>query len=66
MNLKTQFTKPECDKFRAECNFTPDELEVFNLRTQAKTITEICFLLHMSQATVNRKIKNIKSKITRI
>lgn len=66
MNIKTEFTGPECDKFRALCNFTPDELAVFNLRVQGKSIVEISMALSMSEATVYRRQQGIKSKIHRV
>ena len=66
MNIKTELTEPECEYFRAKCNFTPDELDVFNLRVKANSIVEICFKLNMSESTVNRKIKNIKCKMLKV
>lgn len=66
MNLKSGFTEPECARFRSVCNFTPDELAVFDLRVRAKSIVEIACALNMSEATVSRRIRGIKDKINRI
>lgn len=66
MNLKTEFTEPECERFRRLCNFTPDELEIFNRRVKDQSIVKITVDLNMSESTVNRKIKNIKRKICKI
>lgn len=66
MNLKKDFTKAECDYFRAECNFTPSELVVFNLRVQDKSITAIASALHMSDSAVYTRIRNIKRKIIKV
>ena len=66
MNIKTEFTEPECQRFRALCNFTPDELSVFNLRVKAKSRVEISIALNMSVATVDRRIHNIKKKIHKV
>ena len=66
MNLKTEFTEIECDRFRRDCNFTPDELNVFNLRVKDHSIVEISMRLNMSESTVSRKIKNIKRKIVKV
>lgn len=66
MNLKTEFTEPECEYFRNVCNFTPDELLVFNLRVKAHSIVEIQMELNMSESTVNRRIRGIKKKIHRV
>ena len=66
MNLKTEFTEIECDRFRRDCNFTPDELMVFNLRVKDHSIIEIYMKLQMSESTVNRRIKNIKRTIVKV
>ena len=66
MNLKTEFTEIECDRFRRDCNFTPDELNVFNLRVKDHSIVEISMRLNLSESTVSRKIKNINRKIVKV
>ena len=66
LHLKGEFTKPECDRFRALCNFTEDERKVFDLRVKGKSIVEISMSLCMSDTTVNRRIKAIKRKIYRV
>lgn len=63
LNLRTEFTEPECDKFRALCNFTNDERKVFDMRVKDNSIVQIGLALNMSESTVNRNIKNIKRKI---
>lgn len=62
----TEFTKRECDYFRRECNFTDEERAVFDLRTSARSITQICMEMHMSESTVHRRLNSIKSKIFRV
>lgn len=66
MNLNREFTAPECDRFRRDCNFTDDELAVFNLRVRGKSRIEISIDLHMSTATVDRRLRQIKMKIHRV
>ena len=66
MNIRTEFTEPECEWFRKVCNFTPDELAVFNLRVKDHSRVEIARKLSMSESTVDRKIKNIKRKIHKV
>lgn len=66
MNIKTEFTEPECERFRQECNFTDEELAVFDLRVKAHSIVEIQHELNMSESTVNRRIKSIKKKIYKV
>ena len=66
LNLKSEFTKPECDRFRELCNFTEDERKVFDLRVAGHSIIEISMTLCMAEATVNRRIRAIKRKIYRV
>lgn len=62
----TEFTKAECDKLREECNFTPDERAVFDLRSSARSIVEISMTMNISESTVNRRIHAIKKKILKV
>ena len=66
MNLKTEFTRPECDFFRQQCNFTDEERAIFDLRVKAHSLVEIQHKLHMSESTVNRRIRSIKRKIYKV
>lgn len=66
MNIKTEFTESECERFRRECNFSDEERAVFDLRVKARSIIEIQEALNMSEATVNRRIRNIKRKIYKV
>lgn len=66
MNIKNGLTAIECDRLRRDCNFTPQEMDVFDLRVRDKSIVEISQKLNMSEATVNRRIRGIKDKIVRV
>ena len=66
MNIKTEFTESECERFRRECNFSDEERAVFDLRVRSRSIIEIQEALNMSEATVNRRIRNIKRKIYKV
>lgn len=66
MNIKTEFTEPECERFRQECNFSEEERAVFDLRVKSRSIIEIQNALNMSESTVNRRIRNIKRKIYKV
>lgn len=66
MNIKTEFTEPECERFRRTYNFTDEERAVFDLRVKACSIIEIQQALNMSESTVNRRIRNIKKKIHKV
>lgn len=71
MNLKHEFTDPECKRFRQDCNFTDEELAVFNLRVKGLSVVEIEQRLKsgsfpMSESTINRRLKSIKRKIHKV
>lgn len=66
MNIRNEFTEPECEWFRRVCNFTPDERKVFDLRVKDHSIIEIAMDLDMSESTVNRRIRGIKRKIHKV
>jgi DNA-binding NarL/FixJ family response regulator len=59
-------TKPELEKILQNANFTQDEESVFWLLARGKTITEISQLENVSERTVNRKIKDIRIKVSRL
>ena len=66
MNLKTDFTEKDCEYLRAACNFTQEELEVFNLRVKSHSIIEIHQKVNLSARTVERRIHSIKRKISKV
>lgn len=66
MNIKTEFTRLECERFRRDCNFTPEELAVFDLAVKNMSNLAIGLEIGMSQATVERRIKAIKRKIIKV
>ena len=55
----------EREAVKAACSFTQDEEAVFDLKADGKSIIAIAMQLHMSDATVNRRIRSIKRKIYR-
>lgn len=66
INLKRDFTEPECEYFRKMCNFTDEERAVFDLRVKDKSVVEIRFALSMSERTIDRRLSNIKRKILKV
>lgn len=70
MNLK-EFTTIECDRFRRDCNFTPEERAVFDLRVQDISLVAILQKLEemdmpMSARTLDRRLSAIKKKIIKV
>ena len=60
------FTVPELDRFRELCNFTPDELEFFNLRSRDKSIVEISLIMNISESKASVLSSKVKKKIIKI
>ena len=60
------FTKPELDYFIANCNFSKDELEYFNLRAQYKSNVQIAMEMNVSESKVSKLARKVKSKILRV
>ena len=72
LNLKQEelkrldFNKSEYEYFIENCGFTDRQKEILNLRRRGKSIIEISFEIHLSERTINREIKRIKSKILKL
>lgn len=62
----SSLTKPEVEEIRANCNFTDDELKVFNEIVGGNTISKISLDCCMSERTVVRKFEKISSKIEKL
>lgn len=60
------FTVPELNKFRELCNFSPQEMEYFNLRARHKSNVEISMDIHVSEAQVSKLARKVKDKIIRV
>lgn len=60
------FTVPELNTFRDLCNFTPDELQYFELRSAYKSNVQIAMIMHVSEAKVSKLARKVKDKILRV
>lgn len=60
------FTIPELEYFRKMCNFTELERKYFNLRSKDYSNVQIALALHISESTVSKLAKRVKSKICRV
>ena len=60
------FTVPELDMFREQCNFTDEEMEYFNLRAKDKSNSEISYIMNVSEAKVSILAKRVKKKMIRV
>lgn len=57
------FNKNEYTYFIENCNFTDRQKKILDLRRKGYSIIQIGMELFISDRTVNREIKKIKSKI---
>ena len=60
------FVEPELEYFRSQCNFTPDELEYFNLKAKDYSNVRIANEMNVSEAQVSKLAKRVKSKMLRV
>ena len=60
------FTKPELDKFREQCNFTEDERQCFDLKAKGMTNIQLSMQLNISESTVSVTMKRVRAKIYKI
>lgn len=60
------FTKPELDYFRENCNFVNDEIQVFEMRSKGHTMEEIAETLNISIDKAYKISRKIKKKILKV
>ena len=60
------FNKAEYEYFIENCNFTERQKDILDLRRRGLSIVAISLRLYLSERTVNREIKKIKSKILKV
>lgn len=60
------FTRPELDYFELECNFTSDELKLFQLRAKAMPLEDCAEEMNVSVSTVKRLSRRVNDKIERV
>ena len=64
--LLSSLTKPELETIITNANFTEEEQKIFELLAKDKSITQIAISLCVCERTINRRIKNIESKISKV
>ena len=65
-NVIITYTADELEVMRTKCNFTKQELQLFNLRNEQKTLEECAEEMHISTRTAGRINKMMMRKITNI
>lgn len=62
----SSLTKPELETIITNANFTEEEQRIFELLKKDKCIAEIAVNLCVCERTINRRIKNIENKISKV
>lgn len=60
------FTKPELDYFRENCNFVNDEIQMFELRSKGHTMEEIAEMINISIDKAYKISRKVKKKILKV
>lgn len=60
------FTVPELDFFRAQCNFTTEERALFDMRSANIPLEQCAENMNVSLSTIKRISKKVNSKIIRV
>ena len=60
------FTRREVEYFRQECNFTKEQVTLFDLRVKDIPLEECAERMNVSVSTVKRLNKRIKAKIDKL
>lgn len=62
----SDFTKPELDYLRKQCNFVNYEITLFEMRSRGHTMEEVAEELNISLEHAYRISKKVNSKIIRV
>lgn len=60
------FTKPELEHFRDQCNFTDIERKCFDLKAKDCTNVQLAMELNVSESTVSVTMRRVRTKITKV
>lgn len=64
--IVSDFTVPELERFRVQCNFVGNEKEVFEMRSRGISLEEIAEILNMSVTHIGRISQKVNNKIKRV
>ena len=64
--LKLDFTKDEVEDIKSKVYFSEIQERIFEYRLREYSITKMARLENCSESTINRELKKIKKKITKI
>lgn len=64
--MRFDFTKEEYERFKEELMLNDELSKILELKIKGETIVAISQKLNISESTVNRRVKLLKKKITKI
>jgi len=64
--MVSDFTVPELDHLRANCNFVGNEIQVFELRSRGIPLERIAEELNMSVEGIKKVSRKVNNKIIRV
>ena len=64
--IVSDFTVPELNVFREQCNFIGNERQVFEYRSQGISLEEIAEAMNMSVTHIGRISQRVNKKIKRV
>ena len=64
--LKLEFTRDEVNDIKSKVYFSEMQERIFEYRLREYSITKMAMLENCSESTINRELKKIKRKITKI
>jgi len=64
--MVSDFTVPELEHFRANCNFVGNEVQVFELRSQGIPLERIAEQMNMSYEGIKKVSRKVTQKINRV
>ena len=64
--IVSDFTVPELERFREQCNFIGSERDVFEFRSQGIPLEEIAEILNVSVTHAGRISQKVNKKIKKV
>lgn len=64
--LKLELTREEADAIKSKVYFSEIQERIFEYRLKEYSVTKMAMLESCSESTINREIKKIKKKITKV
>lgn len=64
--MRFDFTKEEYERFKEELMLNDELSKILEMKIKGETIVAISQALNISESTVNRRVRQLKRKITKL